>query len=84
MTLLSDVIRDRTSETKFVAEYRLRTKNAGYQWFRAVAEVARRIDGSVHRIAGILRNIDESKKAQMHAPPRSTAPSPTRASASTT
>lgn len=67
MTLLSDVIRDRTSETKFVAEYRLRTKHAGYQWFRAVAEVARRIDGSVHRIAGILRNIDESKKAQMQA-----------------
>lgn len=67
MTLLSDVIRDRTSEIKFVAEYRLRTKHAGYQWFRAVAEVARRIDGSVHRIAGILRNIDESKKAQMQA-----------------
>lgn len=29
--------------------------------------MARRIDGSVHRIAGILRNIDESKKAQMQA-----------------
>ena len=38
-----------------------------YQWFRASAEVIRRLDGSANRIAGIISNIDAEKRSRMQA-----------------
>ena len=43
-------------------EYRMRMKDNQYQWFRASAEVIRRLDGSASRIAGIFINIDAWKE----------------------
>ena len=42
-------------------------KDNQYQWFRASAEVIRRLDGSASRIAGIFINIDGEKKEIMQA-----------------
>ena len=39
-----------------------RMKDNRYQWFRASAEVIRRVDGTANRIAGIFVNIDTEKK----------------------
>ena len=46
---------------------RMRMKDNQYQWFRASAEVIRRLDGSASRIAGIFINIDAEKKEIMQA-----------------
>ncbi len=60
-------IDDKTNQTKYSTEYRLRLRDGQYQWFRSSGEVTRRLDGSVHRIAGIFSNIDAEKKGIMQA-----------------
>ena len=67
MTLLFETAADKTNTTKFSVEYRLRLKNGQYQWFRASAEVIRRLDGTASRITGIIYNIEEEKQSRMQA-----------------
>ena len=67
LQLLQKTIADRTNETKYNVEYRLRLPDGSYQWFRATAEVIRRMDGSASRIAGIITNIDAEKRSLMQA-----------------
>ena len=67
LKLLQDTIADKTNQTKYKVEYRLKTKAGRYLWFRASAEVIRRLDGSAKRIAGILSNIDAEKRSRMQA-----------------
>ena len=65
MTLLLETVADKTNTTKFSVEYRLKLQNGPYQWFRASAEVIRRLDGTASRITGILYNIEEEKQSRM-------------------
>lgn len=58
---------DKTNTTKFSVEYQLKLQNGPYQWFRASAEVIRRLDGTASRITGILYNIEEEKQSRMQA-----------------
>ena len=58
MAQLQAAIADKTNQIKYQVEYRMRMKDNQYQWFRASAEVIRRLDGSASRIAGIFINID--------------------------
>ena len=67
MTLLLETVADRTNTTKFSVEYRLKLRNGPYQWFRASAEVIRRLDGTASRITGIIYNIEEEKQSRMQA-----------------
>ena len=67
LQLLQKTIADKTNETKYNVEYRLRLLDGSYQWFRATAEVIRRLDGSASRIAGIITNIDAEKRSLMQA-----------------
>lgn len=67
LQLLQKTIADKTNETKYTVEYRLRLPDGSYQWFRATAEVIRRLDGSASRIAGIITNIDAEKRSLMQA-----------------
>lgn len=67
LKLLQDTIADKTNQTKYKVEYRLKTKVGRYLWFRASAEVIRRLDGSPKRITGILSNIDAEKRSRMQA-----------------
>ena len=67
MQLLLETIADKTNTTKYNVEYRLKMQDGQYQWFRASAEVIRRLDGSANRIAGIISNIDAEKRSRMQA-----------------
>ena len=67
MQLLLETIADKSNATKFSVEYRLKMQDGQYQWFRASAEVIRRLDGSANRIAGIISNIDAEKRSRMQA-----------------
>ena len=67
MQLLLETIADKTNQTKYNVEYRLKMQDGQYQWFRASAEVIRRLDGSTNRIAGIISNIDAEKRSRMQA-----------------
>ena len=67
MTLLLETVADKTNTTKFSVEYRLKLQNVPYQWFRASAEVIRRLDGTASRITGIIYNIEEEKQSRMQA-----------------
>ena len=67
MMQLQAAIKDKTNQIKYQVEYRMRMKGDQYQWFRASAEVIRRLDGSASRIAGIFINIDAEKKEIMQA-----------------
>ena len=67
MQLLLEAIADKTNATKYNVEYRLKMQDGQYQWFRASAEVIRRLDGSANRIAGIISNIDAEKRSRMQA-----------------
>ena len=67
MVQLQAAIKDKTNQIKYQVEYRMRMKDNQYQWFRASAEVIRRLDGSASRIAGIFIDIDGEKKEIMQA-----------------
>ena len=67
MQLLLETIADKTNTTKYNVEYRLKMQDGQYHWFRASAEVIRRLDGSANRIAGIISNIDAEKRSRMQA-----------------
>ena len=67
MQMLLETIADKTNTTKYNVEYRLKMQDGQYRWFRASAEVIRRLDGSANRIAGIISNIDEEKRSRMQA-----------------
>ena len=67
MNLLQKTMKDKTNKTKYNIEYRLKTNDGQYHWFRVSAEVIRRLDGSANRIAGILSNMDAEKRSLMQA-----------------
>ncbi len=59
---IDPVLRDTTGNTIFDQEYRLNTKDRGYRWFRATADVARREDGSPYCFFGVFIDITEQKE----------------------
>ena len=67
LALLQKAIADRTNQTKYTIEYRLKMRDGQYRWFRTSAEIVRRLNGSAHRIAGIISNIDAEKRSLMQA-----------------
>lgn len=60
---LYDAVADKTNTKKYDVEYRIRMTDGTYEWFRANAEIIRRIDGTARRITGIFVNIDQEKQA---------------------
>lgn len=62
LTQLKKTIEDKTNQTKYDVEYRLKMKDGSYQWFRANAEVVRRTNGTARRITGIFVNINQEKE----------------------
>ena len=67
LALLHKALADRTNQTKYTVEYRLKMPNNQYRWFRTSAEIVRRLNGTAHRIAGIISNIDAEKRSLMQA-----------------
>ncbi len=67
LNLLHQAIQDHTNQIKYDVEYRLKMLDGNYQWFRAIAEITRRRDGSALRISGAFVNIDENKRNALKA-----------------
>ncbi len=53
---------DKTGNTPYDVEYRLKTKDRGYRWFRATGDVYRRPDRSPYRFFGVFFDIDDQKR----------------------
>ena len=64
MDLFYSAANDKSNETKYIVEYRARSKDGVYHWFKESAEVNRRLDGSPSRMTGIFINIDEEHKTR--------------------
>ena len=58
----NETISDYTGQKTYDVEYRLRTKNRGYRWYRAVGKPTRRPDGSPITYIGVFIDITEQKK----------------------
>lgn len=58
----NETISDYTGHKTYDVEYRLRTKNRGYRWYRAVGKPTRRPDGSPVTYVGIFIDITDQKK----------------------
>ncbi|MER2151796.1 MAG: response regulator, partial [Candidatus Limivicinus sp.] len=57
-----ETISDYTGQKTYDVEYRLRTKNRGYRWYRAVGKPTRRPDGSPITYVGVFIDITEQKE----------------------
>ena len=64
---LNDAVNDRTGKTRYDIEYRMKTADGSYHWFRDSADAIRRLDGTVQRLAGVFINMDRQKKAELQA-----------------
>ena len=53
---------DKTGNTRYDIEYRIRTKSGEYKWFHAAGECIRRPDGLPKEFIGTFSDIDEQKK----------------------
>lgn len=58
----NETISDYTGQKTYDVEYRLRTKNRGYRWYRAVGKPTRRADGSPITYIGVFIDITDQKK----------------------
>ena len=58
----NETISDYTGQKTYDVDYRLRTKNRGYRWYRAVGKPTRRPDGSPITYIGVFIDITEQKK----------------------
>ena len=56
-------LNDKTGQTPYDIEYRLKCKNNEYHWFRARGKTRRASDGSPLRVVGALAAIDAEKKS---------------------
>lgn len=63
---LHNVIMDRTDKLTYDEEFRVQTKNNGYQWFHSIGRVARREDGSPKTMYGMFANINDKKTHELH------------------
>lgn len=62
MNLLKRTINDKTNETKYKVEYRMKMADGTYQWFQSNAEIVRRTNGTARRMTGVFINSDEEKR----------------------
>ncbi len=58
----NETISDYTGQKTYDVEYRLRTNNRGYRWYRAVGKPTRRPDGSPISYIGVFIDITERKE----------------------
>lgn len=58
----NETISDYTGQKTYDVEYRLRTKNRGYRWYRAVGKPTRRPDGTPITYVGVFLDITEQKE----------------------
>jgi PAS domain S-box-containing protein len=57
-------LNDKTGQTPYAIEYRLKCKNGDYQWFRAKGKTRRDSNGAPLRVVGALVDINAEKKSE--------------------
>ena len=57
-----DVVRDYSGRKTYDTYYRLKTKNKGIRWFRAIGSLTRREDGTPISFYGIFLDVDENMR----------------------
>lgn len=57
-------IQDATGTHIYNVEYRMKTRNRGYRWFRATGEVSRQDDGTPIQFVGIFVDINDAKELE--------------------
>ncbi|MCG5238238.1 methyl-accepting chemotaxis protein [Azospirillum doebereinerae] len=58
-------LNDRSGRTGYDVVYRLRMRDGGFRWFRAIGGVARDANGLALRVCGSLIDIDAQKQAEV-------------------
>ena len=58
-----DAVSDRSGQSDYSIEYRMRNRAGEYHWFRDVAHISRRPDGTPAYLDGILVNVDDRHEA---------------------
>ena len=61
---LNAALADKTNQTKYNVDYRMKIRGNKYEWFRDSAEITRRLDGTACRMAGIFINIEKQKEVK--------------------
>ena len=64
MDRFMETLKDKSGHTRYDVEYRLKTKNRGYRWYRAAGNVKRNDRGEPVQFIGIFVDIDEERKTR--------------------
>ncbi|CAI3624198.1 PAS domain-containing protein [Clostridium neonatale] len=65
INLFIQTLEDRSGKTKYDLEYRLKTKDRGYRWYRAAGNVKRNQDGEAIQFIGIFIDITDEHERKV-------------------
>lgn len=65
LNLFVQTLEDRSGKTKYDLEYRLKTKNRGYRWYRAAGNVQRNSQGQAIQFIGIFVDVNEEHESKI-------------------
>lgn len=64
LNLFVQTLADRSGKTKYDLEYRLKTRNRGYRWYRAAGNVQRNQQGQAIQFIGIFVDVNEEHESK--------------------
>ena len=64
LSLFIRTLEDTTDRTKYDLQYRLKTKNRGYRWYRAAGNVKRNSAGQAIQFIGIFIDVTEERESK--------------------
>lgn len=65
LNLFVETLADPTGKTKYDLEYRLKTKNRGYRWYRAAGNVQRNEKGEPIQFIGIFVDVNDEHESKV-------------------
>lgn len=65
LNLFVQTLEDRSGNTKYDLEYRLKTKNQGYRWYRAAGNVKRNKEGQAIQFIGIFVDVHDEHESKV-------------------
>lgn len=65
LNLFVQTLEDRSGKTKYDLEYRLKTKNQGYRWYRAAGNVQRNQQGQAIQFIGIFVDVNTEHESRV-------------------
>lgn len=65
LNLFVQTLQDHSDNTKYDLEYRLKTKNQGYRWYRAAGNVKRNKEGQAIQFIGIFVDVNDEHEGKV-------------------